>query len=314
MRPRWARDQRWSGAGRIVPATPPAEPLDDGVGDAEVAGVGDVRMVRTFRVGADGGLYPVNSATAWVEGWNSATCLRDRNHRPPEAQCRCGFYAYSDPAYVLAQPPARQVIAVVATHGTMEAGTRGARVERARIEAIWFGERVSEQLADAVRRRYPGVALYRDRAAMTAAHPLTQLEYFRAPRVGEGVRGRLRTLMWTFLAVVAAVGCVPSAAVVSSPVGAIVWLTLLATGLAIMLAGIGQRSSVVTLQGLAATGWLVTSNPTTASGWAGRTTLALLMAWVMLIWWRAATPGRRVRVPRVERFFRRVRGQLPGTR
>jgi hypothetical protein len=73
----------------------------------EIAGVGDIHMVRTFRVGADGGLYPVNSATAWIDGWNTATCGRGRSHTPPAADCRCGFYVYSHPAYVLAQAPAR---------------------------------------------------------------------------------------------------------------------------------------------------------------------------------------------------------------
>ncbi len=271
-------------------------------------------MMRTFRVGDDGGLYPVNSASPWAEGWNSATCLRTPEHHPPEAQCRCGFYAYSDAAYVREQPPARQVLAVVATHGTMEAGTRGARVEQARVEALWFGERVSEQAAAAVHRRYPSVAIYRDRAALDAAHPLTQLEYFRPPRVGEAARKRLRVAMWTFLAVVTAVGCFPSARVVSTLPGAIVWLTLLAGGMAIVLTGIGQRSSVLTVQGVGAVGWLVTANPATPSGWAGRLVLVLMMGWVMRIWWCAATPGRRIRATRVERFFRRTRGRLPGTR
>lgn len=53
--------------------------------------------VRTFRVGADGGLYPVNSSTAWTEGWNTATCARGRDHAPPDPDCRCGFYVYAHP-------------------------------------------------------------------------------------------------------------------------------------------------------------------------------------------------------------------------
>jgi len=121
MPSRWSRHQRWSGVGGIVPdpantqpkdTDPPSHDLGEPV---EFAGVGDVRMVRTFRVGDGGGLSPVNSANAWPDGWNAATCLRNPEHRPPEAQCRCGFYAYSDAAYVREQPPARQVLAMVAT-------------------------------------------------------------------------------------------------------------------------------------------------------------------------------------------------------
>ena len=40
--------------------------------EAEIVGVGDVRMVRTFRIGPDGELFPVNFAQAWTDGWNSA--------------------------------------------------------------------------------------------------------------------------------------------------------------------------------------------------------------------------------------------------
>lgn len=323
MPSRWSRDQRWGGAGRIVPDPPPAaDPVaaDAATNDepgapevVELAGVGDVRLLRTFRVGDDGGLYPVNSADAWAAGRNTATCLRNPNHHAPEAQCRCGFYAYSDAAYVREQPPARQVLAVVATHGTMEAGTRGARVERARIEALWLGERVSEAAAAAVQRRYPSVAIYRDRAKMQAACPLTQLAYFRPPRVGVAARERLRVAMWTFLGAVTAIGCVPATAVVSTLLGAIVWLTLVLTGLGIVFTGIAQRSSVLAVQGVGAVGWLLTANPTSASGWAGRLVLVLMMGWVMFIWRRAATPGRPVRATRMERFFGRTRGRMPGS-
>jgi hypothetical protein len=318
--PRWSRDRRWSGVGRLVPdvqledsgAARAGAELDDAE-PVEFAGVGDIRMVRTFRVGEDGGLYPVNSATAWSEGWNTATCLRNSAHHPPETQCRCGFYAYSHPAYVREQPPARNVLGVVAAHGTMEVGTRGARVEQARVEALWFGRRVSQASAAAVRRRYPSVTIYRDRAAMLAAHPLTRLEYFRAPRVGDAARDRLRVAMWTFLAVAAAVGCVPASTVVSSLPGAIVWLSLILTGLGIVATGVGQKSSVLAVQGVAALGWLLTANPATASGWAGRIGLVLMMGCVLRIWWCAATPGRQIRAPRIERFARRMWGRQPGT-
>lgn|GEM_PF-6331389 len=78
--------------------------------EVEAVGVGDVRMVRTFRIGPAGQLYPVNSIDAWVDGWNTARCGRGKTHAPPGPNCRCGFYLYSDAAYALAQPPARQVM------------------------------------------------------------------------------------------------------------------------------------------------------------------------------------------------------------
>src|SRR3954451_8461048 len=146
----------------------PAVAMTDRRPSAGELAVGDVRLTRTFRIGPNGELFPVNTADAWADGWNIATCRRGLTHTPPDPDCRCGFYLYSDPAYVLSQPPGRQVLAVVAVNGTMEAGSRGARVERARIEAIWLGRRVSDQLTAEVRARYRSVAVYWDRAAMYA--------------------------------------------------------------------------------------------------------------------------------------------------
>jgi hypothetical protein len=160
--------------------------------EVEAVGVGDVRMVRTFRIGPAGQLYPVNSIDAWADGWNTARCGRGKTHAPPGPNCRCGFYLYSDPAYALAQPPARQVMAAVATHGAMEIGSRGARASRARVEALWLGPRVSDQLAQAVRERYPTVTVFRDRTAMDQLFPLTHLDGFVKPRVSERTRRRLR--------------------------------------------------------------------------------------------------------------------------
>lgn len=68
----------------------------------EPLGVGVVRAIRTFRIGHDGGLYPVNTATTWTLGWNVATCARGRAHTPPDPDCRCGFYVYFHPEYNLA--------------------------------------------------------------------------------------------------------------------------------------------------------------------------------------------------------------------
>ena len=123
-------------------------------------------MVRTFRLGPAGELYPVNSIDAWVEGWNTARCGRGKTHAPPGPHCRFGFYLYIDAAYALRQPPTRQVMAVVATHGAMGIRNRGARASRARVEALWLGPRVSDRLAQAVSERYPTMMVCRDRTTM----------------------------------------------------------------------------------------------------------------------------------------------------
>jgi hypothetical protein len=143
----------------------------------EPAGVGEVRLVRTFRVAGDGALYAVHGPPRWVQGWNIAQ------------GCACGFYAYAHPAFTRRQPTAGQVLAVVAAQGPMEVGTRGARVGQARVEAIWFGRRVSDALAERVRWQYPTVLIYRDQAAMLGDLPLTPLETFRPPRLGTGGAG-----------------------------------------------------------------------------------------------------------------------------
>jgi hypothetical protein len=274
--------------------------------DAEVVGVGDVRMVRTFRIGPDGELFPVNFVTAWTDGWNTAVCQAGHPHRPPSAECRCGFYLYSDPAYVLAQPPARQVLAVAAVNGPMEAGTRGARVGRARVEAVWLGRRVSDDLVEAVARRYPGTVVFRDRAAMQRRFPLTRLDGFAAPRVGERARRRLRYVVWAYLALTVAVGCVPSRTLLTSAPGSLLWLAVLSGGVALLLTAIGQRSQVTALQGVDAVAWLVTADAMTPWQWMARSMLFTLVLAAAAVWWHAALPGRPVRPPtRVEGWLRR---------
>lgn len=309
------RGRLWRrGPGRRTghPATPP-EP-GGAAPDTDLAGVGDVRMVRTFRIGPDGELFPVNSAEAWTDGWNTAICARGHPHAVPDPDCRCGFYAYSDPAYVLGQPPGRQVVAVVAANGPMEVGSRGARLGRARVEAVWVGPRVGEALAAALQRRYRWVRIFRSRTEMDAAYPLTRLAGQVSPRVREPARRRLRAVTWTYIAVVAAVGCLPIHLVVRNATGASLWLVLVTGGFAMVITGVAQRSAVTTLQGVAAIGWLVTAGPASPVQWAWRATLILLMTWVAVIWRRAGTPGRQVHEPRLGLALRRWRGQLPGAR
>jgi hypothetical protein len=279
--------------------------------EVEAVGVGDVRMVRTFRIGPAGQLYPVNSIDAWADGWNTARCGRGKTHAPPGPNCRCGFYLYSDPAYALAQPPARQVMAAVATHGAMEIGSRGARASRARVEALWLGPRVSDQLAQAVRERYPTVTVFRDRTAMDQLFPLTHLDGFVKPRVSERTRRRLRPLMWTFLTTVVLLGCIPTRLTLTSPAGTALWLSLIVGSLAIMLTGLVGRLSVVGLQGSAALAWLITAGPQTPAIWAMRGPFVVLMATAMLIWRRAGQPGRTVRTARLDKGLRRWRGRFP---
>jgi hypothetical protein len=279
--------------------------------EVEAVGVGDVRMVRTFRIGPAGQLYPVNSIDAWADGWNTARCGRGKTHAPPGPNCRCGFYLYSDPAYALAQPPARQVMAVVATHGAMEIGSRGARASRARVEALWLGPRVSDQLAQALRERYPTVTVLRDRTIMDQLFPLTHLDGFVTPRVSERTRRRLRPVMWAFLTAVVLLGCIPTRLTLASSAGTALWLSLIVGSLAIMLTGLLLRSSVVGLQGSASIAWLITAGPQTPVIWAMRGPFVVLMASAMLIWRRAGLPGRTVRTARLDQGLRRWRGRFP---
>ena len=282
--------------------------------DAELLGVGEIRMVRTFRVGPDGDLFPVNTVNAWRDGWNTAECGRGYEQAAPASDCRCGFYLYSDPAYVLTQPPGRQVLAVCAVNGAMQTGTRGARVERARIDAVWLGPRVSDHLAAAAQRRYPSVGVYRDRAAMDAQYPLTHVDGFRQPRVRERGRRRWRAATWFFLAIVAVLGCLPPHLVVTSMVGAVVWLAALAVGFTLLVTALAQRSPVIALQGMASVAWLVTAGPHTLGQVAARALFVVPMLCVAAMWWRAETPGQKVRSSRLDTALRRWREPYPRAR
>jgi hypothetical protein len=281
--------------------------------DVDPLGVGDIRLVRTFRVGPDGELFPVNSATAWRDGWNNANCLRGFTHTPPDPDCRCGFYLYSAPAYVLAQAPARQVLAACAVNGALEAGTRGARVQRARVEALWLGRRVNPALADTVQRRYPSVQIYRDRGSFDGNYPLTKVDGFAAPRVGERARGWWRAITWCFLAAVAVLGCFPIHVVLASRVGAGIWLAAIAGGFALGLTATAQRSPVTALQGIAAVAWLVTVGPNSIAQLLARALFVIPLVCVVIVWRRAGTPGRAVRPPRFESWMRRGRPPLAST-
>jgi hypothetical protein len=117
-----------------------------------------------------------------------------------------------------------------------------------------------------VSARYRSVVVYRDHPAMYGEHPLTKLEYLRAARVGEHARRHLRALMWTLLPAAALLGCAhPHRRDDRSGRGG--WLSLLAAGVGAAAIGLGQRSSVLALQGIGAVAWLVTADPITAAEW-----------------------------------------------
>jgi hypothetical protein len=193
--------------------------------------VGEIRAVRTFRVGPGGVLYPLFSDTAWSEGVNTARCrlappsgaqtVGWESHTAPEPDCTCGFYAYAGEAAALEYAFARHVLAVVSCWGHVIAGTRGIRAEHARIEAIWLSEAVPSDLALMVATRYPTVSSYPDQAGMFAHHPPTVLECYETEPPNERMLKRVALR----LAVVAAlvVGLLPTQWLSSNHDARMVW-------------------------------------------------------------------------------------------
>lgn len=161
----------------------------------DACGVGEVRAIRTFRLGADGARYPLYDDRPWQSGTNTATCTRGRDYRAPAPDCRCGFYAYADPAWTVAQPPAVAVLAVVGLWGTLEVATRGVRAEHGRLQAVWLHPRVPAPLVAALRSRYPQVEVLREREALLTRHPLTALQGYRPPRLTRPQRRRLAAVL-----------------------------------------------------------------------------------------------------------------------
>lgn len=279
---------------------------------AEPAGVGQVRLVRTFRVGADGGLYAVHNHTCWTDGWNTAACRKGRPHTPPAEGCACGFYAYADPAYTRRQPTAGQVLAVVAAQGTMEAGTRGARIGQARIEALWLGRRVSDELAARVRDRYPTVLIYRDRDAMFVDFPLTELAGFRRPRLAERWRWAGYTALAVLLSAAAVVGGLGGSATTQE--GGAVWIAVVLAALAVAVVAVFRKAQMITLAALTAVAWMVTETSTSASAGVYRAVIVLVDAWVLGSWWWTGRVGADPTESTAGLLARRLRSWLPGSR
>jgi hypothetical protein len=284
-----------------------------GANIVEPLGVGAIRAIRTFRIGHDGGLYPVNTATVWTPGWNVATCARGRAHTPPDPDCRCGFYVYFHPEYTLDQPPARQVLAIVEVRGVMEIGTRGARVPEARIIGLWLGPKVSDALAASVAARYGDVRLFRDRTELLRRLTLTPIEGTRSPGLSASSLAMLRRGLWAYAVVATGVGLVPADHITRSRAGALVLLTTLAIAFVLFTGGLLIRTPMVACVGSSAAAWLITDDLYSPFGLAYRALVPAMVVWAAIVWRRAARPGAVVRDDRalaaVRRWwFRRVDG------
>jgi hypothetical protein len=176
--------------------------------------VGEVRALRSFRVGPGGWLYPLFHTQRWTDGTNSALCNARAftgsplptppSHQPPEPECSCGFYAYASAPGDAESPYADNVLATVACWGRVIAGTRGIRCEYSRIEALWLSEQVPTELAAMVAERYPSVEMYSDKAALLAKHPPTQLDCYETPSPGTSLTSIRALRVVIGLAVIAA--------------------------------------------------------------------------------------------------------------
>lgn len=270
----------------------------------EPAGVGEVRLVRSFRVGRDGGLYAVHGPQRWADGWNRATCRKGRRHDVPAEGCSCGFYGYAHPAFTRREPTSRQVLAVVATHGAMEVGTRGARVGQARVVGIWLGRRVSDALAELVRREYPSVLIYRDQAAMLTDLPLTRLDAFHPPRLGA---------RWRWFGYLALALLIVAAALVgglsSSPnqEGGPVWIAVILTALLVAVVAVFRRAQMITLAAMTAVAWMVTGTSTSPLAGTYRGAVVLVIVWVLGSWWWTGRVGADPAESTLEALIRRLR-------
>jgi len=188
--------------------------------------VGQIRALRTFRIGPDGYLYPLFSDAPWHDGPNTARCLRhdEQSHPSPDPDCRCGFYAYGTEQWAGDHPHSRHVLAVVACWGRIIAGTRGLRAEQCRIEALWLSEAVPEDLVLAVGRNYPSVAVHRDRQQMLAEHPRTELDCYEPP--GRGSGRPVRRALWLAAVLAGLVGVLPAEWLGGDDSAAVLWVVL----------------------------------------------------------------------------------------
>ena len=200
-------------------AAHPSEPL-----------VGEIRAVRTFRLGAGGRLFPLFDDTAWSAGTTTARCRftpDDASHVAPETGCSCGLYAGATPADTAQYPHAAHVLAVVALWGGVVVGTPGVRAQYGRVEALWLSDAVPHALARQAAAAYPGTAVFADREVMVREHPPSVLpDYEPAQAPGRGRRRRRvlgAALLVTALVVAVVAGAVGSGA--GAAVAALAMLT-----------------------------------------------------------------------------------------
>ena len=149
--------------------------------------VGEIRALRTFRIGPGGVLFPLFSDTPWADGTNTARCLMAPADDPAESGTGIARPNRTAPAASTPMPSAagaantrnaRHVLAVVACWGRIIAGTRGIRAEHGRIEAIWMSETVPCDLAAMVAASYPSATTYGDVENMLSAHSPTVLDCY----------------------------------------------------------------------------------------------------------------------------------------
>lgn len=148
--------------------------------------VGEVVGLRTFRVDETGLLLPLYSTQAWYDGVNVAACDPPAGgerapHPVASPGCECGFYAYGCDLAAARNRQMRHIQAVVSCWGRVVAGTQGVRAQYARIDALWLSPAVPKWISSRIALRYPNARIYRDRAAMLADHPLSQLPCYELP-------------------------------------------------------------------------------------------------------------------------------------
>lgn len=190
--------------------------------------VGEIRAVRTYRIGRDACLYPLFSAEPWSDGVNTARCRNPGSERPDSTEhrvvdpdCTCGFYAYADEDAAAEYPHSRHVLAVVACWGLVVAGTRGLRAQYARVEAIWMSPTVPADLAAMVADRYPSTVAYTDKATMLTEHPPTRVDCYETPSPRE--RTRIRVAMCAALLTALVLGLLPWRWLTSNHDALILW-------------------------------------------------------------------------------------------
>lgn len=137
---------------------------------------GELRGYRQFQLRADG-LYPlVHAGTGpWDGRLQQAVCAAGVHHPSPDAECRCGLYAWYLPgSATVALGPAS---AVVVARGRCILGDRGFRAAQARVEAVTLPAAVRWNPAASSRARrmlaelYPSVRVYSSTRRMIKDHP-----------------------------------------------------------------------------------------------------------------------------------------------